>query len=668
MSQTTDYSTSNKQLEQQLESMESHRHNLESQLSQIQSARAYQVWQNMALLKRGLIKIITNPTKIPKAFKILFSQGPAALMEKIASVNHAAEEMQSVNEQYQVWFQNNYPTTQDLDNQRQKSKTLKHKPLISIITPTYNTPIRYLRECIESVINQSYPKWELCLADDCSTDPEVRKVIKEYASVDKRIKYTFRKTNGHISRASNSALKLAKGEWVGLLDHDDILWPNALYEVAKLINEKPDVDFIYSDEDKLSEDGITHCDPFFKPGWSPDLLLSFNYITHFAVISKNLLDSVGGFKLGFEGAQDYDLFLRATEKAGKISNIQTVLYSWRKIKNSTASDYSAKPQANSAAIRSLDETLQRRKIKAEVLPGICVGTFRVKYQIIGKPLVSIIIPTKNHLDLLEKCITSVTDKSTYSNYEIIIVDTGSTESAVKAYYKKILSNHPSITLLNWKKPFNYSAVNNYAVTKAKGEYLLFLNNDTEVISPDWIESMLEHAQRPQVGAVGAKLLYPDGRIQHAGIRLGIKGGNIKKGVAGHYLKMIEDIPLGFAMGSFKDVTRNISAVTAACLMVKKSIFISSGKFEKELVIAFNDVDFNLKLLQKGFLNIYTPHAKLYHHESISVGTPEKDNRDLTQFALEIERMHNQWGELLSNDPYFSKNLSLINEQIQIIYE
>lgn len=667
MSKATDYSASNKQLKQQLKNQGLHLQNLHSQLGQIQSAKAYQIWQNIALLKRGSLKIMKSPSKLLKALFLLLTQGPSALAEKAVSAGNTDQFLQNINDQYQIWFKKHYPSAQELADQSHKSKGFKHRPLISIITPTYNTPIQYLRECIESVMNQSYPNWELCLADDCSTDPAVRKVIKEYARKDKRIKYTFRKNNGHISRASNSALKLATGEWIGLLDHDDFLWPNALFEVAKLINEKPKTDFIYSDEDKLSEDGLTHCDPFFKPGWSHDLLLSFNYITHFAVLKKSLVEKTGEFRAGYEGAQDYDLFLRATEQAKQIANVQTVLYSWRKIKNSTASDYTVKPQANIAAIQALEDTLKRRKIKAKVLPGICVGTFRVKYQIIGMPLVSIIIPTKNHLDLLERCVTSVIDKSTYSNYEIIIIDTGSTDHEVHDYYQEILDKYSNITLLNWEKPFNYSAVNNYAVTKAKGEYLLFLNNDTEVITPDWIDYLLEHAQRPQVGAVGSKLLYPDGRIQHARIRLGMKGGIIDKGVAGHYLKMIEDVPLGLAMGNFKDVIRNVSAVTAACLMVKRSIFISSGKFDENLVIAFNDVDFNLKLLSKGLLNIYTFHTRLYHHESISVGTPEQETRDLNQFALEIEQMHNQWGELLSNDPYFNNNLSLLNEQIKINY-
>lgn len=665
MSKFSNRLPSSNQLEQHLKEQKLHLQNLQSQINNIQSAKAYRLWQKIALLKQGVLKIITNPSKISKAISILLTQGPNALVEKIITVGNTNHLLENINAQYQPWFKKHYPSAQKLADQRENSRDFKHQPLISIITPTYNTPIQYLKECIESVINQSYPNWELCLADDCSTNPAVRKVIKEYAQKDKRIKFTFRKTNGHISRASNSALKLATGKWFGFLDHDDVLWPNALFEVAKLINEKPKTDFIYSDEDKLSEDGLTHCDPFFKPGWSPDLLLSFNYITHFAVLKKSLVDKVGEFRVGYEGAQDYDLFLRATEQAAQVANVQTILYSWRKIKNSTASDYTVKPRARTAALQALEDTLKRRKIKAEVMPGICVGTFRVKYQIKGKPLVSIIIPTKDHLDLLERCITSVIDKSTYSNYEIIIVDTGSTASAVKAYYKKILSDHSIINLLDWKKPFNYSTVNNYAVTKARGEYLLFLNNDTEVITPDWIECLLEHAQRPQIGAVGAKLLYPDGRIQHAGIRLGIKGGNIEKGVAGHYLKMIEDVPLGLAMGNFKDVIRNISAVTAACLMVKKSIFISSGKFEEKLVIAFNDVDFNLKLLSKGFPNIYTPHAKLYHHESVSVGTPQNGTRDARMFQKEIEFMVEKWSHLLENDPSYNSNLSLQNESIEI---
>lgn len=618
MSKTTDYSISTKQLEAQLKSQELHLQNLQSQLSQIQSARAYQIWQNIALLKRGSLKIIQNPSKLPKALSLLLRQGPSALAEKAASVGNTDQFLQNINAQYQVWFKNHYPTHKELEDQQNESQLFKHQPLISIITPTYNTPIQYLRECIESVINQSYQKWELCLADDCSTNSAVRKVIKEYAQKDKRIKYTFRKTNGHISRASNSALKLATGEWVGLLDHDDVLWPNALYEVTKLINEKPKTDFIYSDEDKLSEDGLTHCDPFFKPGWSPDLLLSFNYITHFAVLKKSLVNKIGGFRAGYEGAQDYDLFLRATEHAKQISNVQTVLYSWRKIKNSTASDYTVKPQANTAAIQALEDTLNRRSIKAEVLPGICVGTFRVKYQIKGNPLVSIIIPTKDHLDLLERCLTSITSKSTYSNYEIIIVDTGSTNPAAREYYKKILLDHPNITLLNWQKSFNYSAVNNFAVSKAKGDYLLFLNNDTEVISSDWIECLLEHAQRLQVGAVGAKLLYPDGRIQHAGIEF------LSNLWPHHYeIGTSDDGYSLFPYPNYKDLIKNPDSVTGACMMVNKKKFIKVGMFDQELKYEFQDVDLCIKLEKLGYSSVFTPYSELTHKESQSFASDSK---------------------------------------------
>lgn len=645
--------SANKPLEEHLQGLELHLQDLQSQLDHIQSAKAYQVWQNMVPLKHSLVKVISDPAKIPKALKLLFKQGPAALLEKAISVSHADEEIQSVNDQYQVWFQNNYPTAQDLDTQRQKATTFKHKPLISIITPTYNTPIKYLRECIESVINQSYPNWELCLADDCSPDPEVRKVIKEYASMDKRVKYVFRKTNGHISRASNSALKLAKGEWVGLLDHDDVLWPNALYEVVKTINEKPKAQVIYSDEDKIAEDGKTHCDPFFKPDWSPTYLRTINYITHFTLSKHSLFKTSGGFRTDVDGAQDWDIILRITDfiresgnERDKIQHIPTVLYSWRKSSYSTASEkhtQSAKPYAYVSQKKVLQYDKNRHNYHGNV--RLSMGSYYFEPHLSEFPKVSIIIPSKNHTNLIRRCIKSIIDHTTYTNYEIILVDTGSTDLQTMSYYTEITQKKQRIYLHRWKEPFNYSAVCNYGVSKSSGEYLIFLNNDTEVISADWIENMLFHASQPRVGAVGAKLLYADHTIQHAGVTVGLTG------FAGHLFQgqLDGDAP-HFPFG--KQIwTRNVLAVTAACMMVRTSLYEEAGGLSEKMQICGNDVDFCLKLYEMGYDNVIVAESVLYHHES---QTRDPNKIPINDFICSLD----SYSKYLKNgDPYFNPNLS-----------
>lgn len=661
----TDTDYRNDELLRTIKRLENRRSILRAQIAHIQSARAYRFWQKFNSIKKELVLLLKNPKNIPFYFHIVLSKGPKYLFQKLIQSQEAEKFLTDLNTQYRQWFQLNFPTKEELETQKLAINNFVYKPLISIITPTFNTPPKYLEECISSVISQSYENWELCIVDDNSTDLTVRKIIKKYAKIDQRIKYNFNKSNENISKASNKAVKLANGEWLGFLDHDDYLWPNALYEIVKLINERPKTDFIYTDEDKISEDGQNHCDPFFKPNWSPDTLRSFNYITHFTVLKKSLFNEVGGFTVGLEGSQDYDLILKATERAKSIAHIQKVLYSWRKIPNSTASNYLVKPAANQAAINSLEQHLFRNGNNGTLMNGVVPGTFRVKWEIVNTPLVSIIIPTKNNFKLLRKCIQSVLIKSTYKNYELVIVDTGSTESRVIKYYKQLSKSNPKIKILKWNKSFNYSAVNNFAASKSDGEYLLFLNNDTEVITADWIESLLEHAQRSEIGAVGAKLLYPHGRIQHAGIILGIKGGNIELGVAGHFLKGYPDEPLGSPIGNQKDVIRNCSGVTAACMMISKSKFNEVGGFEEKLVIAFNDVDLNLKLLKNKYLNTYTPFAKLYHHESVSVGTPENQNRDITQFDKEINFMLNKWKSFLSSDCYYNENFDLSTERINL---
>lgn len=599
-------------------------------------------------------QIINNPQKIKNGINIILTEGFSTFFDKIDSQRY----LDKINTQYQIWIKNNWPNKKELNKQIIKQKRFKYKPKISIITPVYNPNPKWLIKCIDSVINQSYYNWELCLADDYSSDPEIKKILNKYKKRDKRIKIVFRKKNGHIGKASNSALELATGEFIGLLDHDDELSLNALFEIVKVLNKNKKLDFIYSDEDKIESKG-KHVNPFFKPDWSPDMFMSFNYICHLSIIRKKIIDKIGGFKTEYKGAQDYDLFLRVTEKTKKIYHIPNILYSWRETPTSTSFKYSIKGYAEETSIKALRDVLIRKGIKGKAEKGLVEGTFRTKYKIIGKPLVSIIIPTKDKVEYLKRCINSIIKKSTYSNHEIIIVDTGSTKATTKKYYKNINKNK-KIKFLKWEGVFNYSSVNNFAVKKAKGKYILLLNNDTEVITPDWIESMLEHAQRKDIGAVGVKLLYPNKTIQHGGVTIGVGGA------ANHAsLQIPNSISQTFPVPNSKDVIRNFSAVTAACLMVSKEKFLLVNGLDETFRIAFNDVDFCLKLLDKKLLNIYTPYTILTHYESTSVGRPEDGNRDTNEFGTEIKKLSTKWKKYIKNDPYYNKNLSLTSNKNEI---
>lgn len=559
---------------------------------------------------------------------------------------------------YKYWLKENKLSRKRVLVIGKEVEELKYQPLISIIMPVYNVDVKWIKKAINSIRNQIYTNWELCIADDSSTNPKLIKYLKSLEK-DPKIKITFREKNGHISEASNTALELAEGEYIALMDNDDIIYPHALAEVVKVLNKNKETDFIYSDEDKITVKE-RRVEPFFKPDWSPDLFLSSNYLCHLSIIRKKLVDKVGRFRKGFEGSQDYDLFLRVTERTNNIEHISDILYSWRKIPGSTASTYGQKSYADKASLTALSEAIERRGLNANVQKGLFPGSFRVKYNIERHSLVSILIPTKDKYEYIERCISSIFDKTTYQNFEIIIIDTGSTEKRTLEYYESLRSN-PKIRFLHWDKRFNYSAVNNYGVRNAKGEYILLLNNDTEVISPDWIEGMLEHAQRKEIGAVGVKLYYPHDVIQHAGVILGINGGT-GRGVAGHAFKGFSNVVQGFPV--HKDVIRNYSAVTAACMMISKGKYLEVNGLEEKFRIAFNDVDFCLKLTRKGYYNIYTPYVELYHHESVSVGVPENKTRDVEEFGKEIGLMYERWGEFLLEDPFYNKNLTLTEENFK----
>ena len=659
----------NSQLRGELAQLKEHQMNLQSIKYNIVTAKAYSLWQ----LANKIKSVIKNPTKLKKVMTILSTEGFAGLKKRIANNKYIEKQLADINEQYQELFFDIYPSPEILQQQAELSKEFSYKPTISLVLPTYNTNETFLKECITSVLKQSYPHWELCICDDNSPNPKIRHIIEEFAQNDKRIKYTFRKENGHICIASNDAISLATGEFIGLLDHDDILWPNALFEVAQVLNKHKECDFIYTDEDKLDEDGYMHIEPFFKPDWNPDYIRSINYITHFSVIRKSLVDALGRFRDSYEGAQDWYVILRATNEISKntkphlirekIVHIPTIVYSWRKSETSTASEKHSDVVKQYAYVnqqRVLQSDLEARGYTGKVLETPYKGLWRVKYDINDSPLISIIIPSKDQFAYISRCINSIVEKTSYKNYEIIIMDTGSTDNNVLQYYKTLQEQYSHINIIQWEKKFNFAAVCNEGVEHAKGEYIVLLNNDTEVISGQWIDAMLEHAQRPEVGAVGAKLLYKDCTIQHAGIFL------TSVFTALHILKNYPDECIqGFPVIHSKDSVKNYAAVTAACLMVRTDKYKEVEGQDSSFEVAFNDVDFCLKLLNKGYNNVYTPYAVLYHDESVSVRRVEKGERDKHQFLLESQIMKQKWSQYITKDPFYNQNLVLDAEDFSL---
>jgi glycosyltransferase involved in cell wall biosynthesis len=541
-------------------------------------------------------------------------------------------------------------TKADLEEMRRQSKQISYRPLISVVMPTYNTPAELLQEAIESVLAQTYDNWELCVADDCSTEPHVRAILEECRQRDSRIKVVYRERNGHISHASNSALELATGEWVALLDHDDALRPHALFCVADAINRHPDARLIYSDEDKIDLAGRRH-DPYFKCDWNPDLFLSHNLITHLGVYRADLLAEVGGFRPGFEGAQDYDLALRCVERLEpeQIHHIPHVLYHWRVVPGSTAIAPEEKPYAMLAGERALSEHFAR--LKMDATPHLIRHAYRIDYALPEEPpLVSIIIPTRNAKDLVEQCVASIKRRTHYPNYEILLVDNNSDDPASLASFKR-LEEQGDVRIIRDERPFNFSALNNNAVKHAQGSVVALVNNDIEVISLDWLSRMVALALRPGTGAVGAKLLFPNDTLQHGGIVMGLGG------LAAHAHSLLPRTAPGYAGRA--GLAQNFAAVTAACLVVRRDHYEAVGGLnETDLTVAYNDVDFCLKLTrQLGLRNVWTPFAELYHYESATRGyetTPEKQ----TRFNAEKAWMLRTWKEVIDYDPAYSPNLTL----------
>ena len=556
---------------------------------------------------------------------------------------------------YERWMFANDLRRPDEQLVRDAAAVLPRTPLISVVMPVHETPERYLRAALDSVVAQLYPHWELCIADDASTRPHVRAVLEEYRAADARVKVVFREHNGHISAASNSALALAGGEFVALLDHDDVLAPDALFAVALLLNRKPDTDFVYSDEDKI-DDLDRRSEPYFKPEWSPDSFLARMYTGHLAVFRRALVAEAGGFRAGFEGSQDYDLVLRVTERTQRIEHIPRILYHWRIHPESTAATGESKRYAFEAGRKAIEEALVRRGEpgRVEELPE--AGSYVVRYTIREPGKITVVVPTRDHGEDVDRCLVSIFARASYPDFEVVIVDNGSTQRASLAAFERWAATEKRVRILRHAVPFNFAEINNYAAAQTTGRYLLFLNNDTEVVSDDWMEAMVEQAQRPSIGAVGAKLLFPDGTVQHAGVVTGIGG------VAGHSHKYAEA-----STGGYFNVLRtanNYSAVTGACLMVRRDVFERASGFDERLAIAFNDVDFCLRLRALGLYNVYLAHVVLYHYESKSRGADDEGTKR-TRFHAERDRMRQRWGVALACDPHYSPHLTLTAEDFAL---
>jgi glycosyltransferase involved in cell wall biosynthesis len=544
-------------------------------------------------------------------------------------------------------------TSEQLATLRRKATSVPSRPLISVIIPVYNTPERWLTKAIESVRSQAYPNWELCIADDASTEPHLRPLLEEYRRKDARIKVVFRSENGRVSAASNSALELATGEFATLLDHDDELAPHALLCCAEIILAHADAEVIYSDEDKIDEQGYRF-DPYFKPDWNPDLLTSQNYFSHLCVYRTAMLRAIGGFRTGFEGSQQWDIVLRIVERIQprQIHHIPRVLYHWRAVAGSTAMRRDERDYASISARKALEEHFARVGPKVSLHP-VRGGHWHIQYpRPEPPPLVTLIIPTRNCLKLLATCVESIFAKTSYPNFEILVADNDSNDPELIAFYERMKSRG-RFNVLPCPGPFNFSAIVNRAGQHAHGEIVGLLNNDLEIIHAEWLDEMVSHAVRPEIGAVGAKLFYPDFRIQHAGVITGLGG------IAGHVFRGLPRHEAGLKYRPH--VVQNFSAVTAACLVIRKSVYLEAGGFnEHQLKVAYNDVDFCLKVQSLGYRNLYTPFAELIHHESASRGaddTPEKMRR----FQQEVEFIKAQWGERLLNDPAYNPNFSLDNE-------
>lgn len=563
---------------------------------------------------------------------------------------------------YNDWYEKVKPTEAELAEQRKISRKWKEGPQISIVVPLYNTPETFLREMIESVMASTYENWELCLADGTPGESVIPAIVQEYQQNDRkiidkeasRVVYQKLKENGGIAENTNAAIAMAGGDYIAFLDHDDVITPDALYEMADRIikgrNQGKEPEVLYSDEDKTDAGQTKVMDPHFKPDFNPDLLCSNNYITHFLVVKRELADRLGGIRKDFDGAQDYDFVLRATEQAKVIAHIPKILYHWRMHELSTAGDGDSKSYARDAGKRAIEAHLERIGVEGSVEPTQYFGFYRVNYKLTERPLVSIIIPNKDETETLKKCLNAIA-KSSYENYEVIIVENNSTEEATFSLYKKIESD--KIRVVYYPDAFNYSKLNNFGASYANGTYYILMNNDIEVIETNWIEQMLSNCERREVGVVGARLYYPDNTIQHAGLVVGV-GGSLR-GIGANLYQGMRRERSGYMHRAA--IQMNYSAVTAALLMVKKEVYDKVNGFEEELSVAFNDVDFCLRVREAGYLIVYDPRVEAYHYESKSRGAEDSPEK-VARFQSEIEFMRNRWETLLKEgDPNYNLNFS-----------
>lgn len=591
---------------------------------------------------------------IEKGVRYWKSQGVTALAEKVVT---KVKNVRQGPPTYQKWIRHHLPGKSELE--KQKKTTFSYNPKISFVVPLYKTPEKYLRRLVESLQEQTYSNWELCFSDGSGAQSPLTDLLKELAANDKRIKYVSHEEALQISENTNSAIEIATGDFIAFADHDDELTPNALFECVKALNDRPQTLVIYTDEDKMSMDGHKFFQPHFKPDYNPDLLCTVNYICHLFVVSRKVIEKTGGLRSEFDGAQDYDFVFRCVEavKDEEIYHIPKILYHWRCHEESTAENPESKLYAFEAGKRTVQEHYNRIGVKAEVFKGEYLGLYRTKFIRNYDPLISIIIPNKDHIDDLKRCMDSIEQNSTYKNYEYIIVENNSTDPATFEYYKKLEAENPKVHMVYWDGVFNYSAINNYGASFAKGEYLLLLNNDTEIINPDCLEELLGYCMRSDVGAVGARLYYEDDTIQHAGVVIGFGG------IAGHCFVMQKRGTTGYCHRII--CAQDYSAVTAACMMVKRSAFDAVDGLSEDLAVAFNDIDFCMKLRQAGYLIVYNPYAELYHYESKSRGledTPEK----VARFNREIATFEKKWPEILKNgDPYYNPNLTLESQDFSL---
>ena len=589
-----------------------------------------------------------------KGLRYWRNQGSRALVDKMISKVKTASTREIP---YQKWIIRHLPGNKELEKQRREK--FDYQPKISIVVPLYKTPEKYLLQLVESVKAQTYPNWELCLSDGSGENSPLTSFLKSLEAGDERIKVAYNEQALQISENTNAGIEIATGDYIAFADHDDELTPHALFECVKALNKDRNIRLIYSDEDKMSMDGHKFFQPHFKPDYNPDLLCTVNYICHLFVVQREILDQVGTFRKEFDGAQDYDFIFRCVEAVdpSEIYHVTKILYHWRCHEDSTAENPESKTYAFEAGKRAIEEHYHRTGIKAEVYQGEFLGLYRTRFLRDYDPLISIIIPNKDHIEDLKRCMDSIDQKSSYKNYEYIIVENNSTDEKTFQYYKDLEAENPKAHVVYWDREFNYSAINNYGATFAKGEYILLLNNDTEIINETCLEELLGYCMRSDVGAVGARMYYEDDTIQHAGVVIGFGG------IAGHCFVLQPRGTTGYCHRII--CAQDYSAVTAACMLVKKSAFDEVGGLTEELAVAFNDIDFCMKLREAGYLIVYNPYAELYHYESKSRGledTPEK----VARFNKEMQIFERRWPDILRNgDPYYNPNLTLKSQDFSL---